>query len=297
MPTETQKNLKILVGTLHCIENELEACLAAIQSQTYPAHDCFVISGKPNKEANDQLYQTFMDRARDVDLFIRIDADMVLCRNTFFEEVVERFTTEPDLGHLMISLYDWMTDKSIMGMHVYRCTHRWNLGAEAYFLDLQDGKHHIVADRDRLAPAAVHCGDPSPFQAFHFGLHKAVKFTQLARGNVDLSHRENHWRHFKNLDRHYQRSGDRRLGLARVGFLHALANGYDSRHVDFTCPEAHSAFERYQAMSLQQLNAKARSFGPVGWAFLPFKLRRIAANRILRSNSKTIKMPDSKSRP
>jgi len=36
--------MKILVGTLHVIENELDDCLAAIRAQTHPAHDLFVIS-------------------------------------------------------------------------------------------------------------------------------------------------------------------------------------------------------------------------------------------------------------
>lgn len=282
MTAASETPMKILVGTLHCIENELEECLASIRSQTHAAHHTFVISGKPNKEANDELYQTFMDRAGEVDLFIRIDADMVLSRDTFFEEVVGRFSSEPDLEHLMISLYDWMTDRPIMGMHVYRSVHRWNLGSEAYFLDLQDDKHRIVVDRDQLAPAAVHCGNPSPFQAFHFGLHKAVKFTQLAREDVDISHRNNHWRHFKHLDRHYRRSGDHRLGLARLGFLHALAHRYDSRHVDFKCAETHAAFETYKELSRREMDARARSFGPVGWSVLPFKLRRRAAEKFLR---------------
>jgi hypothetical protein len=273
--------MKILVGTLHCIENELEQCLKAIRLQTLPAHDIFVISGKANKEANDELYQTFMDRADEVDLFIRIDADMVLNRYTFFQEVVERFSSDPCLEHLMISLYDWMTDRPIMGLHVYRSTYRWNLGPEAYFLDLQDHTPNIVSDRDQLAPAAIHCGNPSPFQAFHFGLHKAVKFTQLARAEIDFSQRNNHWRHFKNLDRHYRKSGDRRLGLARLGFLHALANRYDSRHVDFNCIEVHSAFKSYEMMSLHEMNCQARRFGPVGWSVLPFKLRRKAAEKFL----------------
>jgi hypothetical protein len=273
--------MKILVGTLHVIENELEDCLAAIRAQTHPAHDLFVISGKPNKEAHDVLYQTFMDRAGEVDLFIKIDADMVLTRPTFFQEVVERFTSDQELTHLMISVHDWMTDSSIMGLHVFRSGHCWRVGGnnnESLFVDVVDVNEKISKDRNSLAPAAVHCGNPSLFQAFHFGLHKAVKFSQFGRDVLNLKQRETHWRHFKALERHYRRTRDRRLGLARVGFLHAVAQRFESRHVDYSCEETHAAYRQYAGLSATQIDARARGFGPIAWPFLPFKLRRTAAN-------------------
>ncbi len=273
--------MRILVGTLHANENELEECLAAIRSQTHAAHDSFVISGKPNKEAHDELYQTFMKRAAEVDLFIKIDADMVLTRNTFFEEVAGRFSAAPDLDHLLIAVHDWMTDRQIMGLHVYRSSHRWNIGNEAYFVDMLDADHCLEKDRDRLAPAAMHCGNPSPFQAFHFGLHKAVKFTQLTRKDINLAQRETHWRHFKSLERHYRKTKERRLGLARLGFLHAIAHRFDARHVDYSCAESRAAFERYETLDMSGLDACARGFGPMGWCLLPFKLRRKATRKFL----------------
>jgi hypothetical protein len=278
--------MKILVGTLHAIENELDACQAAIRAQTHPAHAVFVISGKPNKDAHDELYQNFMDRAGEVDLFIKIDADMVVTRPTFFQEVVERFTADPDLGHLLIAVHDWMTDSLIMGMHVFRSSHRWRCGgdnSESLFVDTVDVDEKLTKDREVLAPAAIHCGDPSPFQAFHFGLHKAVKFSQHGRDNLNLSQRETHWRHFKSLDRHYRRTRDPRLGLARIGFLHALVHGFESRHVDYSCEETHAAFQQYAGLTAAQLDAKARGFGPVAWPIIPFKLRRKAANRLCAS--------------
>ena len=278
--------MKILVGTLHAIENELDECLASIRAQTHPAHDLFVISGKPNKEAHDDLYQTFMDRAGEVDLFIKIDADMVITRPTFFEEVVERFEAEPDLTHLLIAVHDWMTDRPIMGMHVFRSCHRWHCreaSSETLFVDMVDVEESLTKDRDVLAPAAIHCSDSSPLQAFHFGVHKAVKFLQYGCGTLNLSQRETHWRHFKSLDRHYWRTREPRLGLARIGFIHALVHRYESRHVDYSCEETHAAFQEYAGLTAPQLDARARALGPVAWPFIPFKLRRVAANRLCKA--------------
>lgn len=273
--------MKVLIGTLHSIENELEQCLAAIQSQTLPACDAFLISGRPNKEAHDELYRTFMARAHEVDLFIKIDADMVLTRPTFFAEVAGYFEQRPGLDHLMIAVHDWMTDRNVMGLHVFRSTHRWITGQESYFVDTLDATKEVEKDHQRLAPAAIHCGDPSPFQAFHFGLHKAVKFAQFTRETIDHGQRATHWRHFKSLDRHSRRNRDRRLALARAGFLHALARRFDSRHVDYACAESHAAFGEYAELDTRQIDARIRSFGPAAWRLLPFRLRRIAANQLL----------------
>jgi len=274
--------MKILVGTLHANENELDECMAAIGAQTHPAHDSFVISGKPNKEAHDELYQTFMSRSGEVDLFIKIDADMVITRHTFFQEVVERFTVDSEMTHLLIAVHDWMTNRAIMGMHVFRSSHRWNCGensAESLFVDMVDVEEKLTKDRDQLAPAAIHCGNPSSFQAFHFGLHKAVKFSQHGRDVINFDQRETHWRHFKSLDRHFRKAQEPRLALACIGFLHALAHRFESRHVDYACEETHAAYRGYADLTTSQLFAKTRNFGPVGWSFLPFKLRRLAANR------------------
>jgi hypothetical protein len=276
--------MKILIGVLHTIENEFDQCLAAIKSQTLPVDDVFVISGKPNKEANDELYQTFMNRAGEVDLFIRIDADMILTRLTFCEEIAGYFQSKPELNHLMIQVYDWITDRRIMGLHVFRNTHRWNIGDERFFIDVIDEDKNIEADFERFAPAATHCADPSAFQAFHYGLHKAVKFGQFTRETIDVRQRENHWRHFKALDRHSRREDDIRLVLARAGFIHALASGFDHRNVNYSCKESRAAFESFAGLDAKGIHARLRAYGPLAWTFLPFRLRRMGANWYLKKH-------------
>ena len=265
--------MKILVGVMHCIENEFEQCLAAIDRQTHPAYDRFVLSQLPNKEAHDRLYGTFSERARDVDLFVKIDADMVLARPTFFQEVVDRFTRESGLQHVQIALDDWFTGRRVMGLHVYRSTHRWVRNAEAHFVDMVDGEATLVNDIDVLAPAGSHCPNPSPFQAFHFGVHKATKVLQQERQDRNLNQSCTHWGHFALLEAHYHRSRDSRLGLAVAGFLHGIRHLYGPAHVDFSNAETRAAFERYRPMPPDELNRALRGLGPYGWSKLPHALR------------------------
>ena len=60
--------MRILVGTLYTIENELEECLAAIKSQTHPDFESFVLQDLPKETACATLYRNFMDRADQFDL-------------------------------------------------------------------------------------------------------------------------------------------------------------------------------------------------------------------------------------
>lgn len=156
--------MNILVGIMHCIENEFAQCLESIDTRTLPAYGRFVVSNLPNKEAHGTLYRSFMERAYEVDLFIKVDADMVLGSPTFFDECAARFQSDPDLQHLAIAVNDWMTRRRIFGPHVYRSSHGWQETGEVIFVDMVDHPHQRVADTTDLAPAAVHCLDPSAFQ-------------------------------------------------------------------------------------------------------------------------------------
>lgn len=287
--------MRILVGIMHCIENEFEQCLEAIDRQTLPAYYRFVISNLPNKEAHDTLYRTFMERAKEVDLLIKVDADMVLVRPTFFQECAARFRREPKLQHLEIALNDWMTKRRIFGLHVYRSTHQWQITPEAIFVDMVDKPDERVADTSQLAPAAVHCPAPSPFQAYHFGIHKGVKFVQNGRGQVHPIQRVAHWHHFENLEQHFRDTGDERLGLAVVGFRDAVRGLWGASEVDFRSEVAQKRFQELEHLGAKELRRIARQLAMPGERFLSQSARfevnrlRVSQDLCLRSLLSTAK--------
>lgn len=268
--------MKILVGVMYCIENELEQCLTSIEEQTLPAHDIFILSNLPNKEAHNRLYQTFMSRRHEADLFVKIDADMVLDRKTFFEEVSMRFLVDSSINHIQIAVDDWYTNRKVMGLHLYRNDYRWIRNKEAHFVDLADSSHNVgrmVNDWSDLAPAAAHSPNPSPFQAFHFGIHKAIKVSQCGRPKKKISFSFAHWENFIQLERHYRKTHDRRLAVAIAGFLHATYHLYEPRHVDYSCQETIAAFETYKSLSAADLEKKVYSLAMFASPKLPNSLR------------------------
>ena len=61
-----------------------------------------------------------------------------------------------------------------------------------------------------------HSDDPSPFQAFHFGAHRALQASQTYRRFRDARphNARVQWTYLDRVWKHYDRTGDPRLGLA-----------------------------------------------------------------------------------
>lgn len=267
--------MKIFVGTLKTIENEFEECVAAIERQTYQNFEHFVFEDLPNKEAHDTLYRSFMERADEFDLMVKVDADMVIENEVLFEGIVERFEEHPRLQDLEIAVHDFFSDRLIWGMHAYRDTMEWKRGDENLFVDRAEvpDEAHIQDDED-LAPAAIHCKSPSPFQAFHYGVHKALKMIQPGRWPKNRSHVRFHWKNIQQTRDHFRRTGDRRLGYAVLGAEVGLREDITPEHISYSEPYLRRRFDAFENLDAEALRATVRSMSPL--SLLPSPVRRRA---------------------
>jgi hypothetical protein len=284
--------MRILVGTLRTVENEFEQCCDSIQKQSYGAKEHLVLSDLPNREAHITLFRTFMDRADDFDLLVKIDADMVLCRDDLFANLVDYFRDHPQIHRYSIAVHDFFTDRLIMGMNVYRNTLRWVhddsifvenssllrlVGESGELVPLPIGS--TINDMEKLAPAAVHCADPSEFQAFHFGVHKGLK----VRESIDNRWQARGLEHFQNLSRtwrHFCEKRHRTLLVASLGGECALRGDFNAGDLPYTNPHVAEVFaEQFAGKSDRDLERIVR------------KLRR--QNRILKFDLWRIMLQDS----
>lgn len=257
--------MRLLVGTLYTIEKEFPACLAAIRRQTHRNYRHFVIRNLPNLAAHAQLYHSFMARADEFDLFVKIDADMVLQDTRFFEKVIVKFKAHPAMLGLIVAVHDHFSNRLIEGLHIYRSTIRWSQRQDAVFVDaanLPPGK--IVYDYDDLAPAAAHCPDPSRFQAFHYGIHKGIKalaaYHKHARSTAQF--------HMDNIDhtwRHFLQSADARVGLACLGAEMALRGQFQPEHLNFDHPYPRMVLARYRLMAPHQIRRAVQPIRSKNW--------------------------------
>ncbi len=269
--------MKILVGTLFTGEQEFNECVQGIRQQTYPDWEHFVVSNLANQEAHHTLYRTFMERADTVDLFIKVDADMVIENRHLFARIVSRFEALPDLDRLSIAVHDFFSDRLIFGMHTYRNSVRWERNGEKLFVDCLAVRQHRGLDDDtELAPAAVHCKNPSLFQAFHYGAHRGLKIVQRQRpraGRVHLKMRD-HWDVMQATQDHFRRTGDRRLGMACLGSELAIRGGFEPQHLDYQNAFFRREFATYEQCGTAELRSLIKRLQATNGGLLPARIRR-----------------------
>ncbi len=227
---------RVLVLTLFSGEAEFDRCRSSLGEQKYPSWEQRVVEDLPNAEAHACLYHTIMAESGRHDLFLKLDADMVLADPEVLGDLVRVFEERPDLDHLVVAVTDWMTESHIIGAHLFSNRVRWKRHEETLYVDPDPefpGSKLVVEDPPR--DLILHAGDPSPLQAFHFGAHRALQASQVWRrlGDARPHNARIQWRYLDQVWRHYERSGDRRLGLAMLAAdmvfrkeLPATANEY-----------------------------------------------------------------------
>lgn len=248
--------MRVLVGVMYCIENEFNSCIQSIKEQSHIPIDYFVIKNLPNKDAHDLLYRTFMERARECDLFLKIDADMVFASSEVVKNIVKRFHDNVLIEHMQFAVHDYFTDRLVYGLNVFRSNVTWERSSEKYFVDIPTKKLKKLNFKERiddLVPAAFHCPNPSDFQSFHFGLHKMAKIFQNGdrtwNPGLAISHANNIRAIYLNFskinsDKHY---------FSLLGALWAFSNNINHTHVDFNSIETKRGFEHMIAANRAEM--------------------------------------------
>jgi hypothetical protein len=266
--------MQIFVGTLYTIENEFEECVTSIERQSYRNFQHFIFRDLRNKEAHDTLYKAFMERSDDFDLLIKVDADMVIENENLFTKIIDKFRINGWLKDLEIAVYDFFSDHLIWGMHTYRNTVRWQHDDKNLFVDACPVEpHERLHDDNELAPAAIHCKDPSPYQSFHYGVHRALKVIQPGQSEFLKGDSLYHWDNLKRTVQNFSRTGDRRIGLAVLGAELVFRGGIQPHHLDYSDPHLRKLFKRYENLDADQLQEKIKRVTRGSFGFLPTALR------------------------
>lgn len=266
---KNRKNgMKIYVGTLYSGEYEFDECVASIQSQTYKNFDHFIFRDLPNKEAHVTLYKSFLEKAREYDILIKVDADMVLSSTALFENIVQKIHQNDWLDVLAIAVYDFFSGQLINGLNTYRNTVRWNFIEETMFVDIPEvaPDRYLYLDKE-LAPAAVHCKNPSTYQAFHYGVHRGLK-------SIQQTHSTTHWALLEKTWKNFQRTRNTRIGLAVLGAELVYAGRFKKSDVDYTNLKVRTVLEEYSPLDSDGLEREIRKMRLLNWGMLPGYLRR-----------------------
>lgn len=235
----------ILIGTLYSGENELDECIESVKMQRYPHWEHKIFRNMPNVLAHATLYQEFFDRGCEFDLFLKLDADMVLIGEDALSKVVKLFEQYEGLDNAELVVDDWLTNSLIWGAHIFSNRAVWPPRD-----DLFPDKDPVIPGIKKTfsgypAPIARHCPNPSPFQAYHFGLHRAVKAMDGSH-IAQMKILEQVWNHFSEIR-------DRRLGFVILGAEHVISKKLKKNNINYTESNTRVFFNTYKDMTSDEL--------------------------------------------
>lgn len=174
----------IFVGTLFSGEGDYNDCINSILEQKNVTITHKLIANHPEKEAHNILWNSWKNVQNDgYKAFIKIDADIILSHDHVLNEIINLFEQNPEITHVQAPLYDFFTDDLLVGINCYSPSVVFTNSNDNLFCDRNmDTNHkiHLRAENvpQSLKPAGFHCTKATELQAFHYGVHRALKGQQ-----------------------------------------------------------------------------------------------------------------------
>ena len=197
----------VFVGTLYSGEGDFDACLAAIRAQAGVTVTHFTVCNKPEREAHNALWAEWRRAKGTSDMFVKVDADTVLAHDEVLLELWRTMKSDSAVTGIQAPLLDYFTDGYINGLNCFSTHVTFRDTEDGLFCDRNVDVDHVKVVRsgdvvDKLRPAGHHCYLANDAQAFHFGLHRALK---RQSGTIEL------------VRQAYMRNHDRKRALALLG--------------------------------------------------------------------------------
>lgn len=212
----------ILVISISSGENEASESIKWIHAQKNIEFDFEEIRDLRAVVAHEVLYSTIMSNSEKFSYFVKVDGDMVFSRETVLSEMIAKMRNDVSIDHGVFSVFDWYTQKAIMGMHIFSRRCKWG-GRDPLFTDSGitfPGRRMLFWDSP--SPVAQHSPNPSLMQAFQFGYHRCLKIMQKDRFCPNLSQSIFQFNLLKNVHEQYLINRDPRRKAALFGASDAM---------------------------------------------------------------------------
>lgn len=201
-------------------ENEFNKCIDSVENQKcdFQFEQVF-IKNKTNQEAHNELYSIIMERSASYQYFVKLDADMVFTSTSSLQTLIN-LAIQSKADVFSIPVNDRMTDKMIWGLNVYKSGIKWQLGTESIFTDQQNLISETKTIHKKLSKEkslVSHASDPSDFQAFLFGIHRASKIVQSNSNNYKIGHAYAQYKVIRDVLNVYHNSKSHIHALALIG--------------------------------------------------------------------------------
>ena len=166
----------VLVGVLSAGEPSLEKALDGIRAQDSVSVEIIRIADRPKREAHQLLYSTFSERTADVDLLVKVDADMELVHPRVFAAIGEVLDHDTSIDLVSLAVDDWLSGRQIWGLNAWRGGVRWSGKPPELFTDQATNTAREATPLLKAGfPLVLHAVEPSAAQSLRYGSHRALK--------------------------------------------------------------------------------------------------------------------------
>lgn len=234
MASSLESRPRILIGTLFCGESQIDKCKEAVRSQKYVNLDQFIVADMASVDAHNTLWSYWNEHRNEYDMLVKVDADMVLVDDTIIHRLYEAMRRHQGDG-IQAALHDYFTDDLIFGVNCFANTVYFEEARDDYMCDrtYKNINNFILGTDPRskaLGIGAYHAPDPTPQQAFHFGMYRAFKRQQYILDRLKAA---------------YDKHKDEGRKWALIGARSANANML--HHTSYLDEEFQKAFEEAKA--------------------------------------------------
>lgn len=164
---------------MHYLEGDFQSCMRAVREQRDVSLTHFLVSGLNEREAHAALWKAWHHARGEHDIFVKVDADTVLAHDEVLRELWNTMAANDRITGIQAPLHDLFTDGFINGLNAFSPRVTFRDTTDPLYVDRVDVGHDlVVASGDvsaRLKPAGMHCYEATDAQAFHYGLHRALK--------------------------------------------------------------------------------------------------------------------------
>lgn len=248
-----QANKKILILTLNSGENELVDSIKMLNEQTYTNWNHKIFSNLSNKKAHEALYSFVMANSKNYDLFVKLDADMILANKFALANIVDFFDRSKNLDQANFAVKDVLSNSNIMALIVFSKKVYWDFNDEILFVDHSPtirGKKLVVWGAP--APLAYHNPNPNPFQAFHFGAHRAMKAIQKGRIKKNTIQIIMQWRLLYRIWKEFKKEPTNERSLALLGAFSVWRGEMGNFINEYSDRELTKMYEKYKNFTLSE---------------------------------------------
>ena len=175
---------KVLAGILYSGEPTLHRAIGALEAQKDIDLRIVLIGGFGQWEAHRRLYRTFNETGPEVDLFVKVDADMIILHDRLLISAHRFLSVEEPVDRLTFGVHDWLSGQTIIGLHCWRSSVQWTAEPPPLHTDLVENTARArFVLKDPPEPLVLHAPDPDELQAARYGARRALK--ALASGGDD----------------------------------------------------------------------------------------------------------------